>query len=170
MALRRCAALAPRLLRNSPALPGAPVPGRTSASSPVITDRRCKAAEMQHCRFSAASSSAGVNYEQLKRLLAGRKAVVIDVREPSELMEYGHIPGSINVPLGQVNTALQLAQEEFHEKYGAVMPQQTDNIVFTCRSGVRSLKALDTAVSLGYKDVQNYLGGWLDWEKNEQQK
>lgn len=39
-----------------------------------------------------------MNYEQLKRLLAGRKAVVIDVREPSELMEYGHIPGSINVP------------------------------------------------------------------------
>nr|XP_040021099.1 thiosulfate sulfurtransferase/rhodanese-like domain-containing protein 3 [Gasterosteus aculeatus aculeatus] len=168
MALRRCAALAPRLLRNSPALPGAPVPGRTSASSPVVTNRCGE--ELQLRRFSAAPSSAGVSYEQLKRLLAGRKAVVIDVREPWELREYGHIPGSINVPLGQVNTALQLAPEEFDEKYGGVMPQHTDNIVFTCLAGIRSKKALDTAVSLGYKDVQNYLGGWQDWEKNEPQK
>ncbi|KAL6108795.1 uncharacterized protein ACO6RY_12063 [Pungitius sinensis] len=173
MALRRCvrfAGLAPRLLWNSTVLPGASVPGRTCASSLVIANRCCKGAEQQLRRFSAAPSSTSVSYEQLKRLLAGREAVVIDVREPWELREYGLIPGSINVPLGQVNTALQLAPEEFHEKYGGGMPQQTDNVVFTCLAGVRSQKALDTAVSLGYKDVHNYLGGWQDWEKNEQQK
>ncbi|KAM8869289.1 thiosulfate sulfurtransferase/rhodanese-like domain-containing protein 3 [Spinachia spinachia] len=165
MALRRCT----RLLWNSTVLPGALVPGRTCASSHVITNRCCKATELQLRGFCAAPSSSGVSYVQLKQLLAGRKAVVIDVREPWELREYGVIPGSINVPLGQVNTALQLAPEEFHEKYGGGMPQQMDAVVFTCLAGVRSKKALDTAVSLGYKDVQNYLGGWQDWEKNEQQ-
>lgn len=53
--------------------------------------------------------------------------------------------------MGQVNTALQLGVEEFKEKYGGEMPQQTDNIVFTCLAGVRSKKALDAAASLGYK-------------------
>uniref|UniRef100_A0A3Q0QV37 Thiosulfate sulfurtransferase like domain containing 3 n=1 Tax=Amphilophus citrinellus TaxID=61819 RepID=A0A3Q0QV37_AMPCI len=111
-----------------------------------------------------------VSYERLKELLAGRKAVVIDVREPWELREYGFIPGSINIPLGQVNTALQLGPEEFNEKYGGELPQQTDNIVFTCLAGIRSKTALDTAVTLGYKDVQHYPGGWQDWVKNEQHK
>ncbi|NP_001134583.1 thiosulfate sulfurtransferase/rhodanese-like domain-containing protein 3 [Salmo salar] len=110
-----------------------------------------------------------VSYEQLKKLLATRTSVVIDVREPWELREYGNIPGSINVPLGQVNIALQLNPEEFKEKYGGDMPQPSDHIVFSCLAGIRSQKALDQAVSLGYKDVQHYAGGWQDWAKCEQE-
>lgn len=57
------------------------------------------ATEWLRCsRFSSTPPSTDVTYEQLKQLLAGRKAVVIDVREPWELREYGFIPGSINVP------------------------------------------------------------------------
>lgn len=56
------------------------------------------AAELLLRRFSSAPPSTDVSYEQLKQLLAGRKSVVIDVREPWELREYGFIPGSINVP------------------------------------------------------------------------
>lgn len=48
--------------------------------------------------FSSTPATIDVSYERLKELLAGRKAVVIDVREPWELREYGFIPGSINVP------------------------------------------------------------------------
>lgn len=54
--------------------------------------------------------------------------------------------------VGQVSTALQLHPEEFKEKYGAEMPQQTENVVFTCLAGIRSKTALDTATSLGYKE------------------
>ncbi|XP_068586181.1 thiosulfate sulfurtransferase/rhodanese-like domain-containing protein 3 [Cebidichthys violaceus] len=172
MALRRCwrlAGVAPRLLWNSTVLPGASVPGRSSASNLINSHHGGKTTELQLRRFTSAPPSTGVSYEQMKQLLAGRKAVVVDVREPWELREYGFIPGSINVPLGQVNTALQLGPEEFIEKYGGEMPQQTDNIVFTCLAGVRSKAALNTAASLGYKDVQHYPGGWQDWVKNEQQ-
>ncbi len=56
------------------------------------------------------------------------------------------------IAVGQVNIALQLGPEEFEEKYGAEMPQQTDNIVFSCLAGIRSKNALDTATSLGYKE------------------
>lgn len=98
------------------------------------------------------------------------KAVIIDVREPWELREYGSIPGSINVPLGQINTALRLDAEEFEEKFGGEMPQLTDSIVFTCLAGIRSKNALETATSLGYKRVQHFPGGWQEWVAHEQNK
>lgn len=56
------------------------------------------AAELQLRGFSSGPPSTDVSYEELKQVLAGRKSVVIDVREPWELREYGFIPGSINVP------------------------------------------------------------------------
>lgn len=122
--------------------------------------------------FSSLSSptDTDVSYDQLKTILVSHKSVVIDVREPWELREYGHIPGSINVPLGQVSIALQLAPEEFRERYGGAMPQPTDHIVFSCLAGIRSKKALDSAVSLGYTDVQHYPGGWQEWAELEQLK
>ncbi|XP_042280261.1 thiosulfate sulfurtransferase/rhodanese-like domain-containing protein 3 [Thunnus maccoyii] len=172
MALRKCwrfSGVVPRLLLNSTVRPGASVPGgRSSLSRLDNTHPGCTTSELLLRRFSSAPPSTDVSYEELKQLLAGRKAVVIDVREPWELREYGFIPGSINVPLGQVNTALQLGAEEFKEKYGGEMPGAKDNIVFTCLAGIRSKTALDTAASLGYKDVQHYPGGWQDWVKNEQ--
>nr|XP_046254893.1 thiosulfate sulfurtransferase/rhodanese-like domain-containing protein 3 [Scatophagus argus] len=169
MTLTRCwrfAGAVPRLLWNSTAMPGVSVPmGRISVSNLENTHPSCK--KLLFFRFSSGPPSTDVTYDQLKQLLAVRKSVVIDVREPWELREYGAIPGSINVPLGQVGTALQLDPEEFKEKYDGEMPQQTDNVVFSCLTGVRSKNALDTAISLGYKDVQHYPGGWQDWVKNE---
>ncbi|XP_036395357.1 thiosulfate sulfurtransferase/rhodanese-like domain-containing protein 3 [Megalops cyprinoides] len=116
---------------------------------------------------SGSDTDINVSHEQLKKVLATKSGVVIDVREPWELREYGNIPGSINVPLGQVNQALQLDPQEFRERYGGDMPSTTNNIVFSCLAGVRSKKALDTAVSLGYSNVQHYPGGWEEWAKNE---
>lgn len=49
-------------------------------------------------RFSSRTPCTDVNYDQMKQLLNDRKSIVIDVREPWELREYGSIPGSINVP------------------------------------------------------------------------
>lgn len=54
--------------------------------------------------------------------------------------------------VAQVNTALQLGPEDFKEKYGGELPHQTDNVVFTCLAGIRSKTALNTAITLGYKE------------------
>ncbi|KAM4569021.1 thiosulfate sulfurtransferase/rhodanese-like domain-containing protein 3 [Fundulus diaphanus] len=192
MALRRCWRLAAFL----PRLPVSPPVGRLTLSSFVSTPPSCRRefphrgtpciamrshynphlpvfvwlakAEVQLRGFSSEARNTDVSYGQLKQLLAEGRAVVVDVREPWELREYGFIPGSINVPLGQVNTALQLAPEEFREKYDGEMPRQTDNIVFVCLAGIRSKTALNTAASLGYRDVQHYPGGWQDWAEHEQ--
>ncbi|XP_061572104.1 thiosulfate sulfurtransferase/rhodanese-like domain-containing protein 3 [Cololabis saira] len=174
MALRGCwrfAAVVPRLVRNSSAPCRTLVSaGRSSGSIFASTQQGCTSAELRPRGFSSEPASSDVSYGQLKRLLAAGAAVVIDVREPWELREYGFIPGAVNVPLGQVSTALQLGPEEFREKYGSEMPQQTDNIVFTCLAGIRSKTALDTATSLGYKDVQHFPGGWQDWVKQGEHK
>ncbi|XP_061093354.1 thiosulfate sulfurtransferase/rhodanese-like domain-containing protein 3 [Conger conger] len=116
---------------------------------------------------STSETDINVSREQLKELLASRTGVVIDVREPWELREHGNIPGTVNIPLGQVNQALQLTPEEFKEKYVREKPSHSDNIVFSCMAGIRSKTALDTAVSLGYSNVQHYPGGWQDWANNQ---
>ncbi|XP_072316764.1 thiosulfate sulfurtransferase/rhodanese-like domain-containing protein 3 [Eucyclogobius newberryi] len=174
MAYRICwrvAAVTPRLLWRSSVLPEKSFPrgqirlssfvkshGRYTSTS-LIVDRSC----------TTIPSSTDVSYEELKQIVDGKnKAVVIDVREPWELREYGAIPGAVNVPLGQINTALRLDTEEFKEMYGDEMPQPTDSIVFTCLAGVRSKTAMETASSLGYKSVQHYPGGWQEWVTLEQ--
>ncbi|KAG7475031.1 hypothetical protein JOB18_022193 [Solea senegalensis] len=169
MALRRCwrfSGLVPRLLWHGTVQSVASFPvGRGSVSS---VGR--KTTELLLCsRFTSATPSNIVTYKQLRQLLTAQNAVVIDVREPWELRDFGSIPGTVNVPLAQVNTALQLSPAEFKEKYGGEMPERTDTVVFTCLAGIRSKNALIAAVSLGYTDVQDYSGGWKDWEKNEKE-
>lgn len=169
---RRFAGAVPRLLWNvsGTVLPRTPNTTGHSFTSAHVKNHPCWKPVLQVSRFSAAPQDTDVTYKQLKQLLAGRTSAVIDVREPWELREYGFIPGSINVPLGQVKTALQLSSEEFKEKYGGEKPQLTDNVVFSCLAGMRSKQALDAAISLGYKDAQHYPGGWQDWADHEKQK
>ncbi|KAL7842946.1 hypothetical protein SRHO_G00246350 [Serrasalmus rhombeus] len=163
MALKTCCRLTRRLVRA--------VEQGSGARAPSLP-RHHAVAKQSHLfswrsLCSASPPSSVVTYEELKKLLGAKSGVVIDVREPWELREYGNIPGSINVPLGQVNGALQLKPEEFKEKYGGGMPSTTENVVFTCLAGARSIKALEAAVSLGYANAQHYPGGWQDWAKHE---
>ncbi|XP_039108054.1 thiosulfate sulfurtransferase/rhodanese-like domain-containing protein 3 [Hyaena hyaena] len=108
-----------------------------------------------------------VTYKELKSLLNSRQITLIDVRERWEIVEYGKIPGSINIPLGEVGEALQMNPNDFKEKYNEVKPSKSDSLVFSCLAGVRSKKALDTAVSLGFNSVRHYAGGWNEWATYE---
>ncbi|XP_062843859.1 thiosulfate sulfurtransferase/rhodanese-like domain-containing protein 3 [Trichomycterus rosablanca] len=166
MALNICCRLTRCVLR---ALDRRNVATRALASHPLClqNQRAVDRTTIWMRSFSSESAAVIITHEQLKKLLVGRSGVLIDVREPWELREFGSIPGSINVPLGQVTGALQLNPEEFKEKYGGEMPSVTENIVFTCLAGVRSQKALDAAIALGYSNVRHYPGGWKDWAEHE---
>ncbi|CAH0553925.1 unnamed protein product [Brassicogethes aeneus] len=103
-------------------------------------------------------------FDEVKNL--NKNVVLIDVREPSELKEFGVIPGSINIPLKDVEKALKdLSSEEFGKLYGKNKPSLDTEIIFSCRSGRRSGLAADIAVKLGYQNVKNYQGSWLEWEQ-----
>ena len=57
----------------------------------------------------------------------------------------------LSIQVGEVEDALSLESEEFEEHYGACKPsREKTDIVFHCRSGVRSLVAMEMAHRLGY--------------------
>lgn len=93
--------------------------------------------------------------------------MLIDVREPWEIHESGKIPGSVNIPLDDVGEALQMNPKDFKEKYKEVKPSKSDSLVFSCLAGVRSKKAMVTAVSLRFNSAQHYAGGWKEWATYE---
>ena len=77
-------------------------------------------------------------------------AMLVDVRTPEEYRE-GHIPGSINVPLQQIeDIELEVAEKN------------TPLYVY-CRSGARSRQATALLKEMGYEDVHN-IGGILDYQ------
>ncbi|XP_067386139.1 thiosulfate sulfurtransferase/rhodanese-like domain-containing protein 3 isoform X2 [Emydura macquarii macquarii] len=100
------------------------------------------------CNLGTAADYS-VSYKELKGLLKSQ-TTHIDVREKWEIGQFGKIPGSINIPLGEVVEALQMNPKDFKERYNQDMPAKSDHLVFSCMAGVRSKKALDIAMSLGF--------------------
>ena len=53
--------------------------------------------------------------------------------------------------MGQIGEALSMTNKDFQTQFGASKPSVEDtNIVFHCRSGIRSKTALDIAHQLGF--------------------
>ena len=72
-------------------------------------------------------------------------AVLLDVRTPQEYGE-GHIPGSQNVPLQQLDKVEEVTENK-------------DTVLYVyCRSGARSRQAVSLLQAMGYTNVHN-IGG-----------
>lgn len=78
-------------------------------------------------------------------------AVLIDVRTAEERQSDGYIPGSIHIPVDEIETRLT-----------ETVPDLSTELIFYCAAGKRAQSALETALELGYTDVYN-LGGLADW-------
>ncbi|KAK9880290.1 hypothetical protein WA026_010163 [Henosepilachna vigintioctopunctata] len=101
------------------------------------------------------------------RSAKSKNILVIDVREPQELQETGQIEGSVNIPVDVLEQVFSnFSTEKFKSVYGENKPDFDTPMIVSCRSGKRSLLSQDILKKLGYKNVSNYSGGWLDWEKN----
>ncbi len=75
--------------------------------------------------------------------------LLLDVRQPEE-HEAGHIPGSMLIPLGE----LEARQGEL---------DRSKKIIAYCRSGHRSMAAAVALCGLGFEDVHHLEGGILGW-------
>ncbi|TKA66426.1 hypothetical protein B0A55_10313 [Friedmanniomyces simplex] len=91
--------------------------------------------------------------------------ILVDVREPAEYEE-GYISGAINIPIKSQPDAMFLPEDEFEDRFGFSKPDPEKEVVFYCKSGVRSSAAAQFAKQHGYKDVAEYRGSWLDWQKH----
>jgi rhodanese-related sulfurtransferase len=135
-------------------------------TNPQIYSMICDVANRPFTILSTLCNRAIASFEEVKSVKNDRKTLLIDVREPQELQETGVIPGSINIPLGEVETVLKrTSPEDFLKRYGKEKPGRSASIIFSCKSGKRSADAQDVAAKLGFDNTKNYLGGWLDWEE-----
>ncbi|KAI3355281.1 hypothetical protein L3Q82_018129 [Scortum barcoo] len=114
-------------------------------------------------------SASVVTYAQLKTMLSNRDIQLFDVRNLDEY-QAGHIPAAVNIPLGNLEESLKLSPELFKLMFEVKPPEKDDtNIVFHCRSGKRSSKALDIARQLGFSRARHYEGGYSEWVEQEKE-
>ena len=92
------------------------------------------------------------------------KPILLDVREPGEF-DALHIPGSLNVPRGVLESACDW---DYDETEPALAGGRERPIVVICRSGNRSVLAAQTMQQMGFKKVVSLktgIRGWNDFEQ-----
>ncbi|CAH8868653.1 unnamed protein product [Trichobilharzia szidati] len=116
-------------------------------------------------RWYSLEKEINITVEKLKELMKNGDLKLIDVREPDELIEAGRIPNAVNIPLGEIEEAFQMDKAAFREKYKFEKPEKWEkNLVFSCRSGVRSMRALKMVQEMGYENPLNLIGGHNAWK------
>ena len=98
------------------------------------------------------AAQAGLTPAGAVQLINREKAIVIDVCE-SEEFAAGHVTGSKNVPLGQLE-----------EKLPGTVKNKAVPVILVCKSGARSGRAVAIAKKLGYEKAQSLGGGLGAWK------
>jgi sulfur-carrier protein adenylyltransferase/sulfurtransferase len=109
-----------------------------------------------HDHEEMAASSYDITPKELFNRLSKERLRLIDVREPHE-WEIGRIEGSQLIPLGDLParmSELDSAQE----------------IVLICKSGNRSMKALNLLKGAGFAKLKNLKGGVNGWSREVDSK
>jgi len=107
--------------------------------------------------------------------LDSRAAQVVDARgaarftgedpEPRAGMVSGHIPGSVNLPTGQMlgPDGLWKRGEAMRETFAAAGVDLDRPLIMSCGSGVTACNLLFGAALIGKHDVTIYDGSWSEW-------
>jgi glyoxylase-like metal-dependent hydrolase (beta-lactamase superfamily II)/rhodanese-related sulfurtransferase len=87
--------------------------------------------------------------EELKQKLDNKEGLfILDVRETSEYGDW-HVPGSVNIPLGQMSRRMEEIPKE-------------NEIITICAHGFRSAKAASFLSASGYR-ARSMVGGMVAW-------
>jgi rhodanese-related sulfurtransferase len=92
------------------------------------------------------------NVADLKRRMdAGEKFVLVDVREESEWAA-GHLPGAIHLGKG-------IIERDIEQR----VPDPGTKMILYCGGGFRSALSADNLQKMGYTNVESMDGGWKGW-------
>jgi len=95
-----------------------------------------------------------ISVQEVHSLLkAGRKLVLLDVRDREEVRE-GYIEAAVTIPRGFLESRVE-------ER----IPDRGVPIVVYCRTGIRSLFAAKTLNTMGYSDVYSMAEGFEGWKR-----
>lgn len=86
-----------------------------------------------------------------RRMDAGEKFVLVDVREESEWAQ-GHLPGAVHLGKG-------IIERDVEQR----VPDTGAKIILYCGGGFRSALAADNLQKMGYTNVESMDGGWKGW-------
>jgi sulfur dioxygenase len=98
----------------------------------------------------------GLKSDQFQQAIIDPEAVIIDLREPSEIQKEGKIPNSIQVSFSNISSYLSE-----HKKL-----LQNKKTLLYCAVGHRSTLAVQISNSYGYKYVHHLIGGIKTWKKD----
>jgi len=101
-----------------------------------------------------------IGREEATALIAGGRALVVDVRDAPELQASGKIAGATHVSRGMLEFRADPASPYYDAAFD---PERT--VILYCASGGRSALAGKALQDLGYRDVRN-LGAFKDWAEN----
>jgi rhodanese-related sulfurtransferase len=91
--------------------------------------------------------------EVKKRMDAGEKLHLVDVREPYENADFNI--GGILLPLGEIRSMQIDEIEDLKDK----------EVILYCRSGNRSAQAGMFLETMGFENTKNLVGGLVAWEE-----
>ncbi len=101
-----------------------------------------------------------INAEQLHEALENkREQIIVDVREPEEYKSW-RIPGSILIPRGVLEPAVDL---ENPQRNKILANARGKKLVVYCGTGGRSSLAADVLQKMGFVDVESLAGGITNW-------
>lgn len=86
-----------------------------------------------------------------RRLDAGEKLVLVDVREESE-WNRGHLPGAVHLGKG-------IIERDIEQR----VPDTNTKLILYCGGGFRSALSADNLQKMGYSNVESMDGGWKGW-------
>ena len=86
-----------------------------------------------------------------RRMDAGEKFVVVDVREESEWAR-GHIPGALHLGKG-------IIERDIEQR----VPSTSTKLILYCGGGFRSALSADNLQKMGYANVESMDGGCRGW-------
>ncbi len=94
-----------------------------------------------------------VSVEQAEKIAEKQDTVILDVRTPEEFAD-GRIDGAVNINCYDDDFADRLNMMDKNKKF----------LVY-CEHGRRSQNAAFLMEELGFKDINNMLGGFAEWEE-----
>ncbi len=103
-------------------------------------------------------------WDLAERVEANPDLLLLDIREPYEF-DAMHIPNSLNVPRGVLESACEW---DYEETVPELVQAREREVVVICRSGYRSVLAAHTMQRMGYKNVcslKTGVRGWNDFEQ-----
>jgi len=105
---------------------------------------------------SAVDEALEIDAVEVKKMLdSGKNFKLIDVREPSEY-QICKIDAATLIPLGEI-------EAKDPAKLNGL--GKNDEIVLHCKAGVRSMKAVNALIDMGFSNVRSMRGGILEWSE-----